>query len=179
MPTSRLLIALLIVSLSCQTKTANQKSATASAAVPEDSTLVLNSRPGPDAPRTAADRLVRALYFEHNKKENPFREKNRTLIDQYFAPPTADLIWKNTHGTGGKLTPKTTNPLFNAPDNAITKTWVNPGAVAGSKAVVYVTFENQAKPEEIRIEMQQIAAGRWRITDMLYPNGKRLTEMLQ
>ena len=70
-----------------------------------------------------------------------------------------------------------TNLLFNEADAAIKKTWVEPAAVAGTRAVVYVTFENKAKAEEIKVDMQQIA-GRWRITDMYYPSGKHLTELL-
>lgn len=169
---------LLVVSLSCQTKSTKQETSTTSTTVTEDSSAILNSRPGRDAPRTAADRVVRALYFEHNKEENPFREKNQALIEQYFAKPVADLILKDTQQAKGKLNAKLNNPLFNAPDKGIAKIWVNPGAVAGSRAVVYVTFENKAKPEEIKIDMQQFN-GRWRITEMLYPDGKRLTEMLQ
>lgn len=177
MNTPRLLIALLIFGLSCQTKP-KQETTTASAPAQEDSAAMLNKRPGPDAPRSAADRLVRALYFEHNKQENPFREKDRSLIDQYFAKPTADLIWSDVQKPAGKLKPAVTNPLFNASDKAIQKTWVNPAAVAGTRAVVYVTFTNKTRPEEIRLDLQQVA-GRWRITEMLYPDGKRLTQMLQ
>lgn len=173
----RLWIACLIFGLSCQTKP-KQEATTASATTQEDSAAILNKRPGLDAPRSAADRLVRALYFEHNKKDNPFREKDRSLIDQYFAKPTADLIWSDVQKPAGKLKPAITNPLFNAPDKVIQKTWVNPAAVAGTRAVVYVTFTNQTKPEEIRLDLQQVA-GRWRIMDMLYPDGKRLTERLR
>ncbi|RIV23738.1 hypothetical protein DYU11_12240 [Fibrisoma montanum] len=177
MQTSRLFVALLVLSLACQTKP-KQETATASEAAQPDSAAILASRPGPDAPRSAADRLVRALYFEHNKEDNPFREKDRALIEQYFAKPTADLIWNDTQQGGSKLKPTTTNPLFNAPDKAVQKTWVNPAAVAGTRAVVYVTFTNNAKPEEIKVDLQQFD-GRWRITDMLYPNGKQLTEVLR
>ena len=172
----RILISTLLLStLSCQTK---PKQETSVATPAEDSAAILAERPGPDAPRSAADRLIRALYFEHSKKENPLLEtKDRTLVDQFFAKPTADLIWRDAATMLDKLNRTKTNPLFNAADKAIKKTWVLPAAVAGTRAVVYVTFERNAKPEEIRIDMQQIA-GRWRILDMLYPNGKRLTQLL-
>lgn len=168
--------------LSCQTKPKQETETTATTEatgqVQEDSLLAITTRPGPDAPRTAADRLVRALYFEHNKTENPFREKkDRTLIDQYFAKPTADLIWNDAQKSTGKVNRTKTNLLFNAPDAAIKKTWVLPASIGGSRAVVYVTFLNNNKPEEIRLELQQ-TGGRWRITEMIYPNGKRLTGLL-
>lgn len=170
-----LILILLLTALSCQTK---PKQETSVASPPEDSAAILAKRPGPDAPRSAADRLVRALYFEHSKKENPLLEtKSRALIDQFFIKSTADLIWRDASASPGKLNRTKANPLFNAPNESVKKMWVLPAAVAGSRAVVYVTFERKAKPEEIRIDVQQVA-GRWRITDMLYPDGKRLTELL-
>ena len=173
----RVLIAILLFTVSsCQTKPKQETSATNP---PVDSVSILAKRPGPNTPRSAADRLVRALYFEHSKKENPLLErKNRALIDQFFSKPTADLIWRDASGSPEKLKRSKANPLFNAPNETIKKAWVLPAVVAGSRAVVYVTFERNTKPEEIRIDMQQIA-GRWRITDMLYPDGKQLTQLLQ
>jgi hypothetical protein len=177
MKTPYLFLALTVVSLSCQTKP--KQEATATSTTTEDSASALAKRPGPDTPRSAADRLVRALYFEHNKKENPFQEKkDRTLVDQFFAKPTADLIWKDALKSSGKVNRSKINLLFNAPDVAIKKAWVLPAIVGGSKAIVYVTFENKGKPEEVKIDMQQIG-GRWRITEMFYPDAKRLTQLLQ
>lgn len=176
MNASRLLVALLVLSLSCRTKS-DQKDSTATTSQPDSATL-LAKRPGSDAPRSAADRLVRALYFEHNKTENPFREKNRALIDQFFAQPTADLIWDDAQKSVGKMKQAGRNPLFNAPDKVIRKTWVEAAAIGGSRAVVYVTFNNNTKPEEIRIDLQQ-KDKRWRITDLLYPDGTRLTQQLR
>ncbi|GAB3640518.1 hypothetical protein GCM10027423_11540 [Spirosoma arcticum] len=100
------------------------------------------------------------------------------MIDQFFAKSIADLIWRDALASPGKLKRTKVNPLFNAPNETIKKTWVLPAVVAGSRAVVYVTFERNIKPEEIRIDMQQIA-GRWRIKDMFYPDGKQLTQLLQ
>lgn len=175
MKTSYLLLILLATALSCQTKS---KQETETTTVTEDSAALLAKRPAPGAPRSAADRLVRALYFEHNKKENPFREtKDRALVDQFFAKSTADLIWSDAQKPPGKVNRTKTNLLFNAADAAIKKMWVEPAAVAGTRAVVYVTFENNTKAEEIKVDMQQVA-GRWRITDMHYPGGERLTELL-
>ncbi len=169
---SKLLLTMLVLTLACQTK---PKQETATEA-PADSAAMLAKRPGPDAPRSAADRLVRALYFEHSKTENPLREtRNRALIDQFFAKPLADQLWTRAQQSAGKGGSAAKNPLFNAPDKAIHKTWVLPAAVAGTRAVVYVTFENQAKPAEIRVDLQQVA-GRWRITEMLYPDGSTLTQ---
>ncbi|MFD2932634.1 hypothetical protein [Spirosoma flavum] len=179
MPISRLLILLLFFAVSCQTKPKQETQTTSTTATAsEDSATILAKRPGPDAPRTAADRLVRALYFEHNKTENPMREtKDRSLIDQFFAKPTADLIWSDGKKSSTKVNRSKINLLFNAPDAAIKKMWVLPAVIGGSRAIVYVTFENDAKPEELRVDMQRLS-GRWRITDILYPNGKLLTQLL-
>lgn len=171
MKTLPLLLLLTAISLSCQTKP-KQEAGTTSSAVANDSAVALSKRPGPGAPRSAADRLVRALYFEHLKKENPFREtKDRSLVDQFFAKPTADRIWNSKN-------PNKSTLHFNAPDKAIKKMWVEPAAVGGSKAVVFVTFENQGNPGEIKLTLRQVA-GRWRITDMLYPGGRTLTQLLR
>ncbi|WP_461065120.1 hypothetical protein [Spirosoma horti] len=174
---SRFIAVLLFFALSCQTKP-KQETQTASATETEDSAAALAKRPGPDTPRSAADRLVRALYFEHNKAENPMREtKDRALIDQFFAKSTADLIWNDARKASAKINRSKINLLYNEPDASIKKTWVLPAVIGGSKAIVYVTFENKAKPEEIRVDMQQ-AAGRWRITEIQYPNGTSLTRLL-
>ncbi|WP_080237289.1 DUF3828 domain-containing protein [Spirosoma rigui] len=170
-----LCVALLITALACQTK---PKQETAAAAPAEDSAAILAKRPGPDAPRTAADRLVRALYFEHSKKQNPLLErKDRALIDQFFTKSLADQIWQDATSQPGKLNRTKNNPLFMAPAEEVKKMWVEPGAVAGTRAVVYVTFEQKAKPQELRVTMEQ-QAGRWRISDIRYPDGKQLTELL-
>ncbi|WP_223860856.1 hypothetical protein [Spirosoma validum] len=166
--------------VACQSKPKQETETTSTTATASvDSAALLAKRPAAGAPRSASDRLVRSLYFEHNKTENPFREKkDRGLVDQFFAKPTADLIWNDAQKSSGKVNRTKTNLLFNAPDDAIKKMWVEPAAVAGTRAVVYVTFENKGKPEEIKIDLQQVA-GRWRITDMLYPNRKQLTELLR
>ncbi len=104
--------------------------------------------------------------------------KDRTLLDQYFAKPTADLMWNDVQKSPGKINRSKINLLFNAPDAAIKKTWVLPAVVGGSRAIVYVTFENKAKPQEIKLDLQQ-TAGRWRITEMVYPDGKRLTQLIR
>lgn len=180
MKPSYLFLALSLTAYGCQTKDKKESEATSSTATAtEDSATTLAKRPTDDTPRSAADRLVRALYFEHNAKENPFREKkDRTLIDQYFAKPTADLIWNDAQKPSSKINRAKTNLLFNAPDAAVKKTWVLPAVVGGTRAIVYVTFENKAKPEEIKIDMQQVA-GRWRIMEMHYPDGKQLSQLVQ
>jgi hypothetical protein len=173
MRSTYLLAAFVLLNLACQTKSKRDET-TQTETVQIDSASALAKRPTAEAPRSAADRLVRALYFEHSKKDNPFREKNRSLIDEYFTQSTAELIWKN----GDKLKPTKNNPLYNAPDAIIKKMWVEPAAVGGSKAIVYVTFEENSKPEEIKVDLQQ-QKGRWYIADMLYPDGKQLTQSLK
>ncbi|MBD2700971.1 hypothetical protein IC229_10000 [Spirosoma sp. BT702] len=176
----RLLIALLLFGVSCQTKPKQESAAkSTTAATTEDSAASLAKRPAEGAPRSAADRLVRALYFEHNKKENPLREtKDRGLIEQFFTKTTTDIIWADAQKKPGKINRATVNLLYNAPDASIKKMWVEPAAIGGTKAIVYVTFEKNSKPEEVKVDMQQIA-GRWRIAEMHYPDGKRLTELLK
>ena len=68
--------------------------------------------------------------------------------------------------------------MYNAPDADIKKMWVEPAAIGGTRAIVYVTFTNKDKPEEVKIDMQQLA-GRWGITEINYPNDQQLTKMLK
>ncbi|GAB3994081.1 hypothetical protein GCM10028807_30990 [Spirosoma daeguense] len=178
----RFFIALFVISssLSCQNKS-KQESSTTSTTVkaPEDSASLLAKRPVEGAPRSAADRLVRALYFEHNKKENPLREtKDRSLIEQFFTKSTSDIIWADAQKKDGKVNRSKINLLFNAPDSSIKKMWVEPAAIGGTRAIVYVTFEENGKPEEVKVDMQQVA-GRWRINEMYYSKGMQLTQLLR
>ena len=178
MKTIYITIALFVSFLACQTKP-KQDENKEKTTLADDSAATLAKRPGRDAPRTVPDRLVRALYFEHNKTENPFREKkNRALIDEFFTKNTADIIWNDAQKTSGRINRNKINLLYNAPDANIKKMWVEPAAIGGTRAIVYVTFTNKDKPEEVKIDMQQIA-GRWGITEMTYPGGQRLVEILR
>lgn len=172
----RLFTVLVVLNLvACQSKPKQEASSQKTEAQP-DSAAQLAKRPGPDSPRSAADRLVRALYFEHNKKDNPFREKDPALVEQFYEKSLAGQI--SSALAAGKLKAGAVNPLFNAPDDAVKKAWVDPAAVGGTRAIVYVTFENKGKSEEIKIDLQQFA-GRWRIIEMTYPEGKKLTDMVK
>jgi hypothetical protein len=177
MKTTLLLSALVLATLvACDSKKSDSQTTSTPATAEADSATLLTKRPGPDAPRSAADRLVRALYFEHNKKDNPFRDtKSRATLDQFFAPTLADRIWQKVSRSGSKAAK--INPLYNAPDAGITKTWVEPAAVGGTRAIVYVTYQQAGKPGEVRVDLTQ-TAGRWRITELTYPAGKKLTETL-
>ncbi len=178
MKTTYLSLAMLISFSACQTKS-KQDEHKEDTVVVDDSATSLFKRPGPDAPRTVPDRLVRALYFEHNKTENPLREKkNRALIDEFFTKSTADIIWNDAQKSSGSANRAKTNLLYNAPDADIKKMWVEPAAIGGTRAIVYVTFLNKDKPEEVKIDVQQIA-GRWGITEINYPNDQQLTKMLK
>lgn len=173
-PTYYAVFLALAIMLSCQTKP-KQETTTQPAA--ESTTVDLTKRPANDAPRSAADRLVRSLYFEHDKQENPFLEANATLAEQFFTKETAALVVK--HGAHTKANRKKINPLFNAPDSAVEKRWVLPAAVSGEKAVVFVTYQQADKEQEMRCELQQQANGRWRIADIVYADGQRLTGIMR
>ncbi|GAB3980852.1 hypothetical protein GCM10028806_49320 [Spirosoma terrae] len=119
------------------------------------------------------------MYFEHNVKENPLREKkDRSLIDQFFAKPTADLIWNDAQRGTGKINRAKINLLFNASDEAVKKIWVEPAAVGDTRAIVYVTFQQNGNPVELKVDLLQVS-GRWRITDIIYPDGKQLTTLVE
>lgn len=120
-----LLYSIVVLSLAgCQSKPKQQETSTETT-LTADSAVSLTKRPGPDAPRSAADRLVRALYFEHQKIDNPFRTTtDQGLTEQFFTKPTAALIWKSKSAVKKEL-------LFKAQDSDVKKTWVEPAAVGG------------------------------------------------
>jgi hypothetical protein len=167
-----LLFALLLLA-ACQSKpktdanTASDTTATV--------TVDLTKKAGPDAPRTAADRLVRALYFEHRVKESPFVEvKNPALAEQFFTKPVAAKVLAYAQRLDKK---PTVNPLFNIPDKQAEKMWVLPATISGDNASVFVTYTDKGKPQEMRCEMTK-QADRFRIADIVYADGSRLTEKL-
>jgi len=174
---SLLLTGAILLSWGCQQKTAQETTGKPAAELTE-AAVDLTKRPAADAPRSAADRLVRALYFEHDTKENPFLEdKDPALAEQFFTKPVAEKLYKKASATSASR--KQINPLFNAPDAQVQKRWVLPAAVSGAKAVVFVTYNTSGKEQEMRCELDQQANGRWRISDIIYADGKRLTELIK
>ena len=169
-----LLVALMLL-YACQAKPKNE-SATTTTDTTATVRVDLTKKPAPDAPRTAADRLVRALYFEHRVKENPFFETgDPTLAGQFFTKPMAEKVvaYARKPGKKGVL-----NPLFNVPDKQAEKMWVLPATIAGERAAVFITYTHNGKPREMRCEMTR-QADRFRIADIVYANGARLTETLR
>lgn len=171
MSTVRLVLILLIVGSSCQNKP-KQETKTEQTVPPVD----LTKRPDENAPRSSADRLIRALYFEHDKTENPFLAKNLTLAEQYFTKPMAALLVKKAPAMNANR--KKINPLFNEADANVQKRWVLPALIAGDKAVVFVTYQTAGKEKEMRVELAPIGNDRWRIADIVYTDGTRLTALL-
>ncbi len=162
--------------LSCQTKPKQEAKTEQTEAAPVD----LTKRPADSAPRSAADRRIRALYFEHNKTENPFRDaENRSLIDEFFSKSMADRIWNDSRRVNGTWKRTALNPLFNVPDTEVKKTWVLPALVSGDKAVVFVTYQKDGVEKEMQVEMVSIGDDRWRVSDIVYADGSRLTKLLR
>lgn len=173
------LLLLLLLTLACQTRTNTSASETNQADTA--ATVDLNKMPGRDAPRSAADRMVRALYFEHDKEENPFLEKGNTaLAEQYFTKPTAALVQAKAARLGSQKR-HAVNPLYNVPDSRVTKMWVMPANVADTRAVIFVTYVDtkDGKEKVMRCEANLVEKGRWRIADIVYDDGQRLTEVLK
>lgn len=171
-----LILVVIACQLACQTKPKQEVKSEQAETAPVD----LTKRPSDSAPRSAADRRVRALYFEHNKTENPFRDaETRAVIDEFFSKPVADRIWSAPRRIQDSWKRTALNPLFNVPDSRVKKTWVLPALVSGDKAVVFVTYQEKQIEKELRVEMVSIGNDRWRVSDIVYANGSRLTESLR
>jgi hypothetical protein len=123
--------------------------------------------------------LVVDLYRQHNKRRGPFfQTRNRALLDKYFAPELAKLIWQDAQSSRGEVGALDGDPLFNAQDMEI-KNFSVQEAVGGPRSVVVpVSFENFGQKHEIKFQLFS-AGGRWRIANIEYDDGSSLLEIFK
>jgi hypothetical protein len=126
-----------------------------------------NAQTGPEA-------LVAALYKAHDRNQSPFfQTKSRALIDQYFEPSLAGLIWKDAKDANGEVGAIEADPLYNAQDTKITRFAVHKAEITADKAEVLVTFLNFGGKTNIVFSLRQTPVG-WRISDIKYGEGMHL-----
>ena len=137
------------------TNTAPATPATTSAAPP----------PAAATPAVPAESVVKELYAA---KESPFfQSTDRALVDRYFEPALAEMIWKDAQG--GEVGAVGFDPLYDAQDMEI-KNLVIARAQDGQ---VVVTFENFSKPQRIVYSVVDVA-GAWKISEIHYAEGHTL-----
>lgn len=128
-----------------------------------------------------ADALVKKLYDAQKADKSPFfQNKNRAVVDVYFAKELADMIWKDSVESTDGIGAIDFDPLYYAQDTDITNFVVGKPLADGDEnnSVVSVTFKNFGRAEKISYEMQR-EKGIWKIKDVSYSDGENLVSILQ
>jgi hypothetical protein len=128
----------------------------------------------PGSPRT----VVIALYNQHKRRSPFFQTRSRALLNKYFVPELADLLWKDAHSSGDEVGALDGDPLFNAQDMEIKNFLVHEGTVAAATAEVPVSFENFGQKHQVTFRLAPARTG-WKIADIAYDDGSSLVEILK
>lgn len=120
--------------------------------------------------------LVEDLYKEEEKDNNPFfQNKDRPLINTYFAKDLAEMIWKDAVNTKDDEVGKIDfDPLYDAQDAEVANLNVGKSEINGDKATVEVTFLNFGEEQSVNYLLKK-ENGDWKIEDINYEEGSLAT----
>ncbi len=120
------------------------------------------------APNTP-EALVENLYMEEEKENTPFfQDKDRPLVDKFFAKGLADLIWKDAvDAKDDDVGALDFDPLYNSQDAEVSELKVGDSEPKGEKATVVVTFLNFGEPQTVKYLLTK-EKGQWKIEDIDY-----------
>jgi hypothetical protein len=122
--------------------------------------------------------LVADLYRQHKKQSPFFQMRSRALLDKYFAPELANLLWQDARSSGDEVGALDGDPLFNAQDMDIKNFSIHEGVGGPRMVVVPVSFENLGQKHEIKFRLFS-GGGTWRIANIEYDDGANLLEILK
>lgn len=157
--------------ITVNTSNSNTNSNTAASATPVAETSAA----------TAPDALVADMYKQHDAQKSPFyQNKDRKLVDKYFAKATADMIWKDAKESAddGGVGALGADPLYNAQDTEIKNFKVGQADIKGEKATVPVTFENFGKKYTFNYTLAK-EDDNWKIEDIKYDGGLTLLKLFK
>ena len=125
------------------------------------------SQPPKETPTPEA--FLRGIYTpypNHDFKGQPFWQ-----VDRYFAPDLARAIEADMREAKrrGEVPKLDGDPFVDAQDWDIAKLAISV-KTEGPKTVGMVSFENQGKPTEIKLDLVRTGMG-WRIADIKWPSG--------
>ena len=128
-----------------------------------DSSSFAFARVAPTPPSKTAqtkwspEQVVADLYKQHDAQKGPFfQNKNRALVDKYFAKATADTIWKDAVETkDGEEGALGADPLYDAQDTEIKNFTVGKAVIQGDSGSVPVTFTNFGEKQTINFAVVQ------------------------
>ena len=130
-------------------------------------------------PALGPDRVVAALYKEHDAKRGPFfQTQKREAYDRYFVKPLADLIWADLHSAGDEVGAIDGDPLYDAQDMQITDFTIHKPSYDRARARVIVSFRNFNEPRRVIYYLQRNGS-RWKIEDIEYADGNTLMKNLR
>ncbi|HET7843258.1 MAG TPA: hypothetical protein VFL14_03845 [Xanthomonadales bacterium] len=123
--------------------------------------------PAPAGDANGPADVVRALYAAQAADAGPFfQDSDRALVDRYFIPALADLVWKDANGPDDEVGVIDGDPLHDAQDMEIADEVVHDAKVDGDDAEVHVTFTNFGEKKDIAYLLQRGPDGAWRIANI-------------
>ncbi len=123
--------------------------------------------------------LVAELYKSEKKDASPFfQDKDRALVNHYFAKELGDLIWKDAIDSKGEVGALDANPLYDAQDNEIKEFVIHKAKTEEGKTSVLVTFVNFEEKQRLTYHFVQQGGG-WKISDIKYSSGYALLKLLK
>jgi hypothetical protein len=122
--------------------------------------------------------LVADLYRQHKQRSPFFQRRSRALLDKYFAPELANLLWQDARSSGDEVGALDGDPLFNAQDMDIKSFSIQEGVGGPRMVVVPVSFENFGQKHEIKFRLFS-GGGIWRIANIEYDDGSTLLDILK
>lgn len=113
--------------------------------------------------------FLRGIYTPYPNQD--FKGQPFWQVDRFFAPDLARAIEADMREAKrrGEVPKLDGDPFVDAQDWDIDKLAISVKA-DGPKAVGLVSFENQGKPTEIKLDLVRTGIG-WRISDIKWPSG--------
>lgn len=134
--------------------------------------------PPSGSPEAAAVEVVAELYKAHAAGSGPFfQNKDRARLDQVFARPFADLIWKDANQPDGEGGAISADPLIDAQDGEPARLSFAADPPKDGKVLVTASMSVLGKPRLIRFRMVE-ESGTWKVADILGHQFTSLRETL-
>ena len=145
----------------------------------------------PESSGADPDVMLRELYKAHDAEGGPFADRtNRKLLGQYFTKELADLIAKDAKEADGEVGAYEFDPLYASQDPQVKKFKIGAVQWGGIQkraddpadegfALVAVTFKDGGEERELRFGFEQQADKTWRISEIHYPDGTSLLQILR
>jgi RNase P/RNase MRP subunit POP5 len=133
--------------------------------------------PAPVPSTHEAEQVVAELYREHDAKRGPFfQTDSRALVDKYFEPSLANLIWKDAVDAKGEVGALDFDPLYDAQDVEPKNLIVHEAQVDADNVRMPVSFESYGEKRQLTYVLVHVG-GTWKIADIRYADGRTLRKV--